>query len=456
MKTFRYCILLVCLLSLPLSPLRSQGLVELKNRELVFRNVNVVPMDQERVLTDQTVVIKNGKITALSPTATYAKDALVVEGRGKYLLPGLAEMHAHVPPVDDMEAIKEVLTLFVVNGVTTIRGMLGHSLHLEVREKLRKGELLGPRLYTTGPSFNGISVKAPSQGVAMVRAQKQAGYDYLKLHPGLSRESFAAVAKTAKEVGIPFVGHVSFDVGVWRAIDAAYSSIDHLDGFIEGLIPENQMPEEKQTGLFGMYVADRADRSQIPRLMQGLKAQRVWVVPTQALAERWLSPLDPDVLYKAPEMVYMNAQTRNSWMKTKKDLLANPAYQPAKINDYLQLRRDLIKACYDNGVGLLLGSDGPQVFNVPGFSVHHELQYLVDAGLTPYQALRTGTVHVAEYLNRPTTGTIAVGNEADLVLLEGNPLQNIGQTRRIEGVLSNGSWLPKTYIQSELKKLEKR
>ncbi|HEV7348187.1 amidohydrolase family protein [Telluribacter sp.] len=448
---------LLCLLLLIVTlPLRAQ--TDLKDRELVFREVNVVPMDQERVLVNQNVVVKNGKITAITPAAqtTYSKDALVVEAKGKYLMPGLAEMHAHVPPVDDMDPIREVLTLFISNGVTTIRGMLGHPLHLDVREKLRKGELLGPRLYSTGPSFNGYSVKIPSQGADMVRTQKQAGYDYLKLHPGLTRENFASVAKTAKEVGIPFVGHVSFDVGVWRAIDAGYSSIDHLDGFIEGMVPGIESMDEKQIGLFGMYVADKADRSQIPKLMQALKEKKVWVVPTQALAERWLSPIAPEVLNNAPEMVYMNPKTRSSWVKTKQDLQANPAYNKDKINNYLKLRRDLIKACQQNGVGLLLGSDGPQVFNVPGFSVHHELQYLVDSGLTPYQALRTGTVNVAEYLGRSNDmGTITVGKEADLVLLEGNPLLDIGQTRRIEGVLLNNRWLPKSFIQGELKKQEK-
>ncbi|GAB3167636.1 amidohydrolase family protein [Telluribacter humicola] len=447
---------LLCLLLL-IATLPVQAQVDLKDREIVFRGVNVIPMDQERVLTNQNVVVRNGKIAAITPAAqtTYKKDALIVDAKGKYLMPGLAEMHAHVPPVDDMDPIREVLTLFVTNGVTTIRGMLGHPRHLDVRERLKKGELLGPHLYSTGPSFNGYSVKIPSQGAEMVRAQKQAGYDYLKLHPGLTRQNFESVAKTAKEVGIPFVGHVSHEVGVWRAIDAGYSSIDHLDGFIEGMVPGIESMDEKQIGLFGMYIADKADQSQIPKLMQALKSKNVWVVPTQALAERWLSPIPVEELNSAPEMVYMNAQTRNNWVKTKQDLLANPSYNKDKINNYLKLRRDLIKACQQNGVGLLLGSDGPQVFNVPGFSVHHELQYLVDSGLTPYQALQTGTVNVAQYLGRSDMGTIAVGKEADLVLLEGNPLDNIGQTRRIEGVLLDSRWLPKDFIQGELKKLAK-
>ncbi|GAB2781972.1 amidohydrolase family protein [Rhabdobacter roseus] len=451
-------LLFLFLVILPLSPVQAQNWTDLQDRELVFRQVNVIPMDQERVLRNQTVVVQNGKITAITDAAKakYGKNAQVVEANGKYLIPGLAEMHAHVPPVDELEPMQEVLTLFLANGVTTIRGMLGHSRHLELRQKLRNGEIPGPHFYTTGPSFNGQTVKSPEEGAARVRAQKEAGYDYLKLHPGLTLRNFNAVAETAHDVGIPFVGHVSFGVGVWRAIEAGYSSIDHLDGFIEGLVPDIQSYTEQEAGLFGMYVAEKADRAQVPKLMQALKEKNIWVVPTQALAERWLSPTSPEVLDRAPEMIYMKPDVRMSWIRSKQSLQAQAAYDPARISKYIQFRRDLIKACQQHGVGLLLGSDGPQVFNVPGFSVHHELKYLVDAGLTPYQALRTGTVNVATYLGQADrAGTVAVGQAADLVLLSGNPLQDIGQSRSVEGVLVGARWYPQDYLRAELKKLEK-
>ena len=304
--------------------------------------------------------------------AKYSKSATLIEAKGKYLIPGLAEMHAHVPPVDNLEPMKEVLFLFAANGITTIRGMLGHPRHLELRSKINSGEILGPHFYTTGPSFSGQSVKTPEQAASMVRQQKNAGYDYLKLHPGLSRETFDALAQTAKEVNIPFVGHVSFDVGVWRAIDAGYSSIDHLDGFIEGLVPGIENMTEQQVGLFGMFVADKADTTRIPKLMQGLKAKNIWVVPTQALAERWFAPAPTEQFSQAPEMVYMAPEVRRNWVNSKKNLQANPQYNAAKMKEYIQLRRKLILACQRNGVGLLLGCDAPQVFNVPGFSTHHE------------------------------------------------------------------------------------
>ncbi|WP_026236459.1 amidohydrolase family protein [Pontibacter roseus] len=451
-----YLLLFFFLLTLSVT---AQNPVDSRSREIVFRGVHVIPMEKEQVLENQVVVVKNGKITAMGSAGKvkYGKDALVVDAKGKYLMPGLAEMHAHVPPVDDMEPMKEVLQLFTLHGITTIRGMLGHPLHLELRDQLQKGQLLGPRFYTSGPSLNGNSVKTPEAGAEMVRQQKQAGYDFLKLHPGLSPESFAAISKTANELKMPFAGHVSYDVGVWRAIEAGYASIDHMDGFIESLVPNLEAIPEQEAGLFAMYISDKADTTRIPKLMQALRENNIWVVPTQALAERWMSPAEsPEVLGQKPEMVYMNPKTVQNWVATKQKLQANPQYDPAAVTRYVALRRKLIKDCQENGVGLLLGSDAPQVFNVPGISTHQELQYLVDAGLTPYQALRTGTVNTGKYFNRADLGVIKVGAVADLILLNGNPLQDISQTRNIAGVVTGSVYLPQAYIEQELKKLEKR
>lgn len=451
-------ILLICFLLLT-SLCKAQAPVDARNQEIVFRSVNVITMTSDRVLNNQDVVIREGVIASIGPSGTipYAQNALRINGKGKYLMPGLAEMHAHVPPVNDMAPMQEVVRLFALKGITTIRGMLGHPLHLELREQINRGELVSPWFYTSGPSLNGNSVKTPDAGIAMVRQQKQAGYDFLKLHPGLTPQTFGPIVQTAKEVNIPFAGHVSYEVGVWRAIEAGYASIDHMDGFIEALIPGIDTIPEQSTGLFAMFIADRADESRIPRLMAGLRENNIWVVPTQALAERWIGHAqDPEKLRMAPEMVYIKPQTLDNWVKTKKELLANPRYDTAAISRYNQLRRKLIAECQRNGVGLLLGSDAPQVFNVPGFSTHQELQYLVNAGLTPYEALRTGTYNVGRYLNRTDIGVIQKGAVADLLLLNGNPLKDIKQTENIEGVLVNKKWLTKAYIKQELKKLEKR
>jgi imidazolonepropionase-like amidohydrolase len=135
--------------------------------------------------------------------------------------------------------------------------------------------------------------------------------------------------------------------------------------------------------------------------------------------------------------------------------MANPRYNAGEMKNFIELRRKLIYECQKNGVGLLLGSDAPQVFNVPGFSVHHELKYMVDAGLTPYQALQSATVNVAKYFNLKNSGMIKTGYVSDLVLLDANPLENIENTQKIAGVMLGKYWLPKQEITAELKKLEK-
>ena len=440
----------------PLVSCVAQSPVDNRQKEVVFKDVNIIPMDKNEVLNNRDVVIKNGVITAIGPTSkvSYSKDALVVNAKGKYLLPGLAEMHAHVPPVDDLAPMKDVVMLFALKGVTTIRGLLGHPRHLELRTKLQSGEIIGPRFITSGPSFNGNSVKTPEAASAMVREQKQAGYDFLKLHPGITKENFAAIATTAKEVNIPFSGHVSFDVGVWRAIDAGYATIDHLDGFVESLVPDIETMKEQETGLFALFIADKVDETRISKLTDSLRHHHIWVVPTQALAERWFHPTrDADALGKEDEMKYMDPNTVKNWITTKKNLLNNPKYNAVTANRLIDVRRKLIAACNKNGVGLLLGSDAPQVFDVPGFSVHHELRYLVDAGLTPYEALKTGTVNVGQFLGRDDLGVIKVGAAADLLLLNNNPLETIDHSKNIEGVMMGNLWMNKDYINEELKKL---
>ena len=437
----------------------AQPSADSQSNEIVFRSVNVIPMDKEGVLENRVVVVRNGKIAAIGDanTTKWSKGATVIDAKGKYLIPGLAEMHAHVPPVDDLEPMKEVLQLFALNGVTTIRGMLGHPRHLELRSKIESGEILGPRFFTSGPSFNGNSVKTAQDAEAMVQQQKEAGYNFLKLHPGLVPETFNPMAKKAKALGMPFAGHVSYKVGVWRAINAGYATIDHLDGFVESLVPGIEDIPEQQAGLFAMFIADKADTTKIQPLMTALREKKIWVVPTQALAERWFAPdKSPEALQAEPEMKYMDPKTLNNWVTAKKNLLNNPAYKAAAINRFIALRRKLIYECNRNGVGLLLGSDAPQVFDVPGFSLHHELKYLVDAGLTPYEALRTGTVNVGRFYNHPDWGVIKEGAAADLVLLNGNPLVNIEQTRNIEGVVLNGKWLSKSWREEQLKALEKK
>ncbi|HUQ67489.1 MAG TPA: amidohydrolase family protein [Flavitalea sp.] len=454
MKMIITLILSVCLFTC-----FSQELIN-KDREVIFKSVNVIPMDREIVLQNHVVIVRNGKIESISDgrKKKFKKNALVIDAQGRYLIPGLAEMHAHVPPIDELGPMKDVLLLFAANGITTIRGMLGHPKHLELRKMINNGEIIGPRFFTSGPSLNGESVKTQDQAIQMVKDEKQAGYDFLKIHPGLTKDNFDAMARTAHELNIPFAGHVSFHVGIWKTIEAKQQTIDHMDAFVEGLIPGIENMTEEQTGLFGMFAADKVDTTRIPKLMKALRDNNVWVVPTQALAERWFAPdRTAESFASEPEMKYMDSQTITNWLNAKNKLNSDPRYEREKIMDYVKLRRKLIYECNRNGVGLLLGSDAPQIFNVPGMSAHHELQYLVDAGLTPYEALKTATLNVGVFYNkRSEMGVIKEGANSDVVLLNANPLENISNTQKIEGVLIGNSWINRAALDEMLKSLEKK
>jgi imidazolonepropionase-like amidohydrolase len=422
---------------------------------LAFVNVNVVPMTTETILESQSVVITDGKIVSIGDVKSTAlpKDAFIVDGTDRYLMPGLAEMHAHVPGAASKD-LSRVLTLFVANGVTLIRGMLGQPSHLELRQQLASGEVLGPRLVTSGPSFNGNSVTNPAQAVAMVKEQFEAGYDFLKVHPGLSLAEFQAIARTANEFGMPFAGHVPEDVTVEQAIGAGIATIDHLDGYMASLVVANDDPTGGYGGFFGVYLADFADESRIEGIARATAEKGVWNVPTEILFEQWLSEADAESLASRAEMKYMPAGVVENWKATKQETLRDPQYDPDVVARAIELRRKIILALQQSGAGLLLGSDAPQVFNVPGFSIHRELALLVESGLSPFEALQTGTVYPATFLDiENRIGTVQAGLDADLILLDGNPLEDISNSRRVHGVMLQGRWLSRQELDRMLQKI---
>jgi imidazolonepropionase-like amidohydrolase len=418
---------------------------------VAFVNVSVIPMDRERVLADQTVVVRGGRITEMGPAASILvpADANRIEARGRYLIPGLAEMHGHIPggnAPDDV--VDRVLQLYALNGITTVRGMLGHPRHLELRARAARNEIVSPTIFTSGPSFNGNSVTSPGVGRQMVIDQQAAGYDLLKIHPGVSREPFDTIAATAQRLGIPFAGHVPLAVGVERALEARFASIDHLDGYVEYLVRPGAPVSASQSQFFGINLVENLDESKIPGIVARTRSAGVWNVPTQILMDNLAGSESAEQLAARPEMRYWFPNQIEQWKNTKREFEQEPA---ARRLQWLLVRRQLIKQLYDAGAGLLLGSDAPQMWNVPGFSTHRELEALVRAGLTPYQALTTGTAKVAEYFGTADrTGTVAVGKQADLILLEANPLENIAHTRRIAGVVLRGRWIPKSEIDTRL------
>jgi len=425
--------------------------------DIVFTHANVIPMDSERILEDQSLWIRGGKVYKMGKDLSFPKGTQVIESRGKYIMPGISEMHAHIPVAQEGndELVRETLFLYLANGITTIRGMLGHPYHLELKKQIERGEVLSPRVYTSGTSVNGNTVKTVEEADENIRSQKEAGYDFLKLHPGLKREVFDEVVKTAKEVGINYAGHVSVDVGIRHALNSVYASVDHLDGYLEGLVPASAGLDPNANGFFGFNFTEHVNPDLMAELANLTAQKQVAVVPTQTLFTRWASPVSPDKLAAEPEMKYMNPRTLDNWKKGKFSLLANKEYSEERYNKFLAIRHHILKSLHEADVLFLLGSDAPQVFNVPGFSIHHEIQSIIDAGISPYEVLKSGTLNPALYFGQEGEyGTISQGASADLILLSENPFSNPSTIRENEGVMLRGKWLSREEIKQKLKAIE--
>ena len=407
-----------------------------------FINVTVVPMSSETVIAAQTVLVEDGIISAIGDVdeLRIPEGADVIDGTDRFLMPGLAEMHAHVPEADSSE-LDRYFSLYVANGITTIRGMLGKPSHLALRQRLLDGQVFGPRLVTSGPALSGRSVKGAADAQRKVREQAAAGYDFIKVHLGLSADEFSAIAETANELGIPFAGHVPVAVGVESALKSGIAAIDHLDGYLVSLLPPDSYQSGGFGGFFDVMLAAELEPKRINYIVAATAAAGTWNVPTQVLIEQLVSEVPVADLRNRPEMKYMPVQTVRDWAATKEAQLAERGFDPEIAALAIDLRRKLILSLHNVGARLLLGSDAPQTFNVPGFSAHRELDVLVASGLTPFEALQTGTTAVAKFLGS-NTGTVQVGKDADLVLLDANPLGDIRNSRRIHGVMLRGQWLP--------------
>ena len=422
-----------------------------------FIGVSVVPMDRERVIENQTVVVRGGRIAEIGAAGAVAvpDDATRIDARGKFLLPGLSDMHGHLPPGDgsDRDAASQFLTLYLANGVTTVRGMVGSPGNVVLRDRIARGELAGPRIFAAGPPLHQKVAPTPEAGIAAVEAAKAAGYDLIKVHEGLSPETYAAITAAATRLGMKVAGHVTASVGLERALEAGQSSIEHLDGYLQAMIP-NDAPVDVPPGqvVIGPALA-HADESRIPRLAAATREAGVWNTPTLTLFKIVMSTDAPDVFLAWPEMQYISPNLRAMFAKQKAGTAGIPATDGDRAR-YLERRDRMTKGLADAGAPLLVGPDTPQLFLVPGFATHREMNSFVDAGLTPFAALQAATTSAAAYLGLSAeTGTVEAGKRADLVLVDANPLQDIANARKIAGVMANGRWMPKTEIERLLAEL---
>ncbi|MDX1942087.1 MAG: amidohydrolase family protein [Saprospiraceae bacterium] len=445
-------------------------IIHINAQTYAIRNVNVIPMDSERVLPDQTVIVQKGKISEIGAASQtkIPRNATVIDGSGKYLMPGLMDMHMHFFTEQGLDAkfLPEEAKLPLTNGVTTARVMTGDSLYLDLKKKIAKGEVAGPELFVASPQlvgkwgfsgpFFGQVVKSREDAANAVRRFKKEGYDEIKITFFVYPEQYEAIVQTAKEVGLKVTGHVGPDVGLNSSL-AAKQQNEHMDEFLEQLLPDTALAKISVSGtnIWNRQKAwptvDYLEENKIKALVQKVKEAGIAVSPTSHFLHSSFSiGQSEEQIRQLPDFQYIPQSFYKARFDTRNFYWQNAPTEPRR-NRFQKLRNQITKALYEAGVPLLCGSDSPEWFIVQGFSVHYELEALTLAGLSPYAALQTATVNTANYLgisNRK--GTISVGKEADMVLLNANPLENIQHTRSISGVFCKEKFYDRTTLDTML------
>jgi hypothetical protein len=404
-----------------------------------FVHVNVVPLDQERVLPDQTVIVDEGRISAIGPRLAVPAGAEVIDGHGAYLSPGLADMHMHSDTRADM-------SVFLANGVTSVLNMgeASHSFVGRTKPAANRGEIPSPYIYTAfrvdgSPRYGSFVVTTPEQARMAVKLAKANGNDFIKVYNDLSAACFDVLIEEGKQQGMPIVGHGVERVGLRRQLEAGQLMVAHAEEFLYTVFKSE-----------GDHAPDDA---QIPAVVDMVKRSRAFVtadlVTYASIARQWGKPAVVEGYLHAPESKYAPPQERISWK------LAGYSERKGSLDERLAFLSRFVKAMSDAGVPLITGTDAPTIPGVvSGFSLHDDLDLLLKAGLTPYQALAAASRTPGQMMQRafPGTnpfGTITVGSRADLILSEGNPLQGLGTLRQPLGVMAGGKW----YSQNRLKEL---
>lgn len=440
------------------------GFISIPAQSIAFTNVNVIPMDKERVLENQTVLIKDGTIVEIGKKIKIPKDAQIIEARGKYLIPGLVDMHTHLLSDGDdyPDSIAEdELKVMIANGVTTIRFMIGTKEQLVLRERSAKGEIIAPTIFSASPHLTGkeqgndFVVGTPEEAREAVRRSKQAGYDFIKVTTFIKPEVYEAAVDEAVKQNIRVVGHAdSRFVGVERAWKAK-QQIEHLDGYLEAVLKDDAPMKGSISDLYisnpkNWESIDFVDEAKIAKVAKATVESNPYVNPTQHFMKNSFGlPRSEESIRAQPDFKFYPKKVQDGWFnfyKKSKFINEVPAEKRAR---WVAIRDKIIKAIYDAGGKIMTGSDTPEFLYLYGFSEHRELKALADAGLSNYAALEAGTKNPSMFFGTlDKVGTIEKGKRADLILLDANPLENISNTERRSGVMLKGKY----YAQTEMNK----
>lgn len=409
------------------------------NDTILIENVNVIPMDKEIVLNNQNVVIADGKIISIGPYETEGKNAShqVIDGTGRYVMPGFSEMHYHWR--NKQGGIDRDFKLLIANGVTTVRNMAEYDWqdHMSIKDSIEKGLKFGPNYYTTGPYLNSNNLRTEEDAITVVNNHKVKGFDYLKIADNLSNDVYLKVLEEAQKHHVAVIGHAQREMPLEFSL--RMKSIEHVEEFV-----------------YLFNDAQRVNHEFLNNTVEEIKNSGLTVTPTLVVFDMIVKSLDDNSFLKLQhkrEAEYMLAGDYNYWSsgenpyrKALKGKIMNDMDTLPLLKGYFDWMKAFTKMLADTDVPIMTGSD-TFGFVVPGFSLHEEFQFLQEAGLSRFDILKATTVTPARYLDTMATeGTVSEGKNANLVLLNKNPLEDIENTKTIEGVILRGKWFDRIQL----------
>jgi imidazolonepropionase-like amidohydrolase len=439
------------------------------NPVLIIHDVTVIDATGAPAQPHRTVIVRDGRIEEIGSSSMGMGGKLPgihVDGSGKFLIPGLWDMHVHMAFGDWFPRSKGIsLPLFIANGVTGVRDMGGELEVLQLwRKEITAGTLIGPRMVISGPMLDGpqprfpssIAIKTPENGRHAVDDLKRRGVDFIKLQSLIPREAVFAVADEARKQSIPFVGHVPDAVRASEASNAGQKSFEHLIGIFEGSSP---LEDEFLKGPKGpeKFLASY-DPARAASLFTLLAKNHTWQCPT-LVWERGGNLIDEADFAHDPRAKYVPAYWKDvTWKRFTGEIVHDfNTDDLATRKRFVEKELEVVSAMHRAGVPFLAGTDTPPgVYIFPGFSLHEELQRFVAAGFTPMEALQTAPLNPAKFLGmEDRLGTIEKGKLADLVLLDANPLEDIRNTQKIAAVVVNGRYLSRKDLDKMLASAER-